>query len=248
MTMQPKLNPRAVFFDLGSTLIEYESVSWGELSERCALRARARLVRDGYDLPGEAEFLELFEAAKAPLRERAATTCEEWTVPEACAALFRDLRLQNDDGLVDRFFTAFYAPVDEMLYVYDDTVETLQKIRERFETVGLISNTVFPESVHIRELKRFGLNGFFDFKIFSSTFGLRKPHPDIFNKAANLAGAAPGECVYVGDRYLEDIEGPSGVGMPAILRVKPDREYPPEMPLATRRIATLAELNEHFDF
>jgi hypothetical protein len=36
--------------------------------------------------------------------------------------------------------------------------------------------------------------------------------------------------------------------MPAILRMKEGREYPEDMPLATRRIRTLSELAEHLDF
>jgi putative hydrolase of the HAD superfamily len=129
--------------------------------------------------------------------------------------------------------------------VYDDTVETLEKLKHRYPEMGLISNTIFPGWVHERELKQFGIAPFLNFTVYSSSFGLRKPHPDIFRKAANLAGHAPQECLYVGDRYVEDIVGPRGVGMHAILKVKPDREYPEEMPEVDRRIDNLSELAEH---
>ena len=85
------------------------------------------------------------------------------------------------------------------------------------------------------------------FKIFSSDFRLRKPHPDIFIQAANLAGHAPEDCVYIGDRYMEDVQGPKGIGMPAILKIKEGRVYPDEMPEADRRIETLSDLLEHFE-
>ena len=243
-----RLKPKAVIFDLGSTLIEYEAVSWDELSKLCALAAREWLLKQGHRLPDEGEFHERFEAAKKPLREKAWESWVEWTVPQATEALFGELEIELTDGVVDRFFDAFYKPVDKLLYIYDDTLEVLQRLRNAYPTIGLISNTVFPESVHNKELTRFGIEPFLDFRIFSSTFGLRKPHPDIFTAAANRAGYAPEECVYIGDRYLEDIEGPSNVGMPAILRVKADREYPEEMPLATRRITTLSELDDHLAF
>lgn len=246
--MMEKLQPKAVIFDLGSTLIEYEAVSWDELSRRCALKGRDLLVKEGLAVPDEAAFHEALEAAKAPLRKKASESWVEWTIPEATKRLFAELQLEATDGLIDRFFAAFYAGVDELLYVYDDTVETLGKIREAYPRIGLISNTIFPEEVHLREMKRFGFRDHFDFTVFSSTFGKRKPHPDIFIKAANLAGYAPGECVYIGDRYMEDIEGPHSVGMPAILRYKEDREYPEAMPLATRQVRTLSELSEHLDF
>lgn len=243
-----ELNPKAVIFDLGSTLIEYEAVSWDELSKMCALEARQWLVDEGYAVPDELSFHEKFESAKAPLRQKAYESWVEWTVPMAAEALFRELEIEYSEDLGARFFEEFYRPVDRLLYVYDDTELTLERIRRSYPKVGLISNTVFPEEVHLRELRRFGIEKYFDFTIFSSTFGWRKPHPDIFAKAANLAGFAPGECVYVGDRYAEDIEGPNGVGMPAILRMKEGREYPEAMPLATRRISTLAELSRYLDF
>ncbi len=243
-----ELNPKAVIFDLGSTLIEYEAVSWDELSRLCALEARQWLVDEGYVVPEEAEFHEKFELAKAPLRQKAYESQVEWCVPQAAEALFTELKLEYSEELGARFFEEFYRPVDRLLYVYDDTVATLERIRKAYPAVGLISNTVFPEEVHLKELKRFGLLHFFDFTIFSSTFGWRKPHPDIFAKAANLAGFAPAECVYVGDRYMEDIEGPHSVGMPGVLRMKAGREYPSEMPLATRRITTLSELDRFLDF
>ena len=62
-----------------------------------------------------------------------------------------------------------------------------------------------------------------------------------------LAGFAPSECLYVGDRYLEDIQGPESVGMSAILKIKPGREYPAEMPETVRRIDTLSELFDHIE-
>lgn len=86
-----------------------------------------------------------------------------------------------------------------------------------------------------------------DFTVFSSTLGVRKPHSDIFYKAVNLAGQAPSDCLYVGDRYMEDVEGPKELGMSAVLKVKPGREYPDEMPLADRRIDNLSELFDHVE-
>jgi hypothetical protein len=35
-----KLQPRAVIFDLGSTLIEYEVIPWSEMNLYCAASAR----------------------------------------------------------------------------------------------------------------------------------------------------------------------------------------------------------------
>jgi HAD superfamily hydrolase (TIGR01549 family) len=242
-----KLTPKAILFDLGSTLIEYEAVPWDQLNQLCADSAREFLATEGYTVPDPTQFHLTFEAAKADHRRTASESLVEWNVPMIARKYLQEQVPSFPLDQVDRFFDAYYAPVDRLLYIYDDTLATLERLRSRYGTIGLISNTVFPERAHRHELARFGIEPFLDFAIFSSTFGLRKPHPDIFLKAARLAGAEPGECVYVGDRYVEDVLGPTRIGMPAVLRLKAGRAYPPEMPEATRRISTLSELAEHIE-
>ena len=242
-----KLTPKAVIFDLGSTLIEYEAVSWDELNLLCASSAREWLIEQGYEVPAESVFHQQFEGAKLAYRKAASETLKEWNVPMVSEPFLREIGIMATDDLVDRFFDAYYAPVDRLLYAYSDTIDTLEWIKQRGLTIGLISNTVFPERAHRRELQRFGIEPYLDFAVFSSSFKLRKPHPDIFRHACTLAGHAPHDCVYVGDRYVEDITGPNGIGMPAILRAKAGREYPSEMPPTTRRVETLSQLVEHLD-
>ncbi len=242
-----KLNPKAVIFDLGSTLIEYEFNSWNELGMKCALNTWEYLKKEGFDVPDDEQYVSRFNVIKEDFRQHALDTLEEWTIPEVAVKIFEEFNIEYNETHIDRFFQSFYKLIDEMLYAYDDTIETLTKIKDKYPVVGLVSNTIFPEKTHINELKKFGIISFLDFKIFSSTFGLRKPHSDIFYHAANLSGYAPAECVYIGDRYQEDIVGPKNIGMAAILKVKKDREYPTEMPLAIRKIDTLSELSNHLD-
>jgi HAD superfamily hydrolase (TIGR01509 family) len=243
-----KLKPRAVIFDLGSTLIEYEAMPWDELNKLCAEAGRKFLLKNGHAVPPEQEFHEALEGAKGEFRKRADEELVEWDVTAAASELFKRLGWGTTNGLADQFFDAYYGPVDRVLFAYEDTLATLNRLRPRLATIGLVSNTVFPERAHHHELKRFGISPLLNFTVFSSTFGFRKPHPDIFYKAANLSGVAPSECLYIGDRYLEDIVGPTSVGMPAILKVKAGRQYPDEMPALTRRIDCLAELFDHLDF
>jgi HAD superfamily hydrolase (TIGR01509 family) len=243
-----KLRPRAVIFDLGSTLIEYEAVPWEELNKLCAEASRKFLAKNGYAVPDEPEFFASLEEAKSDYRRRADELLIEWDVVEAAGTLFAQMGLESTNGLAEKFFDAYYGPVDKLLYAYDDTMSTLTRLRAHVDTIGLVSNTVFPERAHHYELKRFGIAPLLNFTIFSSSFKLRKPHPDIFYKAANMAGVAPQECVYIGDRYKEDIMGPTSIGMPAILKVKEGREYPSEMPAMTRRINRLSDLFDHLQF
>ena len=243
-----KIKPRAVLCDMGSTLIEYPSVIWEEVNAHCVASAREYLVNNGFPVPDQEEFLRAFQETREEYRRIAAETLVEWVVPQVTAKLLKVWGISADGDLNERVFDAYYEPVEPHLYVFDDVVETLERIRSKYDVIGLVSNSVFPERAHVRELTRFGVLPYFDFTLFSSTFGLRKPHPDVYYRAANLSGYAPSECVFVGDRYVEDVSGPQGVGMNAILRLHDSREYPSDMPESTRKVRCFSELNQHFDF
>lgn len=243
-----KLSPRAVIFDLGSTLIEYEPIPWDELSLLCAHEAHAFLNRSGVDIGEKDIFSQQYEAAKNYFRSHTASDHREWTVVDAARHLLNDLTINHDEQLLQEFFDAYYSPVAEKLYVYDDTIAVLARLKARYGTLGLISNTIFPSRAHLAELERFDIARYLSFTIFSSDFGFRKPHPAIFEHAASLAGVPPEDCVYIGDRYLEDIYGPSQIGMQAILKVTANREYPERLMPTIRCINTLSDLHQHLLF
>ena len=152
-----KLSPKAVIFDLGSTLIDFPVNNWEDVSRECSLKGRQFLLNSGIEVPHEKDFVVRFERVRAVFREKASKTFREWTVVDAAEDLFRDLGIESDNGLADKFFDAFYAELEKHLSLYDDTIDVLTKIRSRYDRVGLISNTIFPERVHHHEFKRFGL-------------------------------------------------------------------------------------------
>lgn len=239
-----KLKVQAVIFDLGCTLIEYEALSWDELAKDAIRNGHQLLQKNSVVVPDYDTFYATYAGIRDQFRREASESLQEWSVPRAIRMVFDRLSIAHDDALIDRFFDAYYKPVAEALYLYDDVPDGLEFVREAFPVVGLISNTIFPEQTHRTEMKRFGIDHYFDFEIFSSTFGVRKPHRDIFYQAVNYAGYAPRECVYIGDRYPEDILGPTAIGMHAILRHKDGREYPEKRPEAAAEIQTLVELPE----
>lgn len=242
-----KITPKAVIFDLGSTLIEYEKIPWSELLGECIRSVGRFLNKQGIKIPDEDKFYNVFCEVRDHYRKIGAETLVEWSIPVAAKDVLDKLNIKNEDGLTDRMFDAFYKPVEEQIFVYDDSKSTLKRIKEKGITIGLISNTIFPDRAHIGELKKYELYDYIDFTIFSSSFGKRKPHSDIFIQAADQAGFAPSECVYIGDRYYEDITGPNSVGMPAILKFVENREYPMDMPNNIKKIMKISELFDHIE-
>jgi putative hydrolase of the HAD superfamily len=95
-----------------------------------------------------------------------------------------------------------------------------------------------------RQLGHHGIAQRVDAAVFSSEVGRRKPAPELYRAALDRLGVAPGEALYVGDRVVEDYEGPRRLGMPAILCTELARSQPPPGVPAVGRLSELLELEE----
>lgn len=95
--------------------------------------------------------------------------------------------------------------------IYPDTLETIEKCREKGYRVVLLSNN-FPELEGIVN-QLFGEN-YFDDIVCSGVCGFDKPRRDIFELA--MGDASPDECYMVGDNPNADIIGGKNMGMKTI--------------------------------
>jgi len=130
--------------------------------------------------------------------------------------------------------------------------EALPVIRELYERnyrIGIISNTVSRVLVP-GELNEAGITPYVENVVMSSILGIRKPDPEIFRGAAELAGVSPEKCVYIGDQPNRDVEGPrrSGFGLNIILKTSnyPDDDKLPEMQEPDITVDNLLEILELF--
>ncbi|WP_326999945.1 HAD-IA family hydrolase [Dactylosporangium sp. NBC_01737] len=60
----------------------------------------------------------------------------------------------------------------------------------------------------------------FDVAVFSSVLGIGKPDPRIYLAAAEALGAAPADCVFVGDGADGELAGAAAVGMRVVRTVE----------------------------
>lgn len=221
--MKPKLE--GIFFDMGSTLIEFENSTWDVLNKRCAregydfLRKR-NLIEMEYD-----DFLNLLAQEFERRWSKSNNTLKEVSFEDMAVSLFDDLGLNLIDGNFIEFMNKYYQPVTDQITLIKGAIETVRFFKDKKLKIGLISNTIFPEKFHLRELKRFGLFQFFDLILFSSEVGYKKPHPKIFETALKGLDIKPNSAVFVGDRLEEDIGGAQKVGMSTVLIPKEGRDY-----------------------
>lgn len=96
----------------------------------------------------------------------------------------------------------------EDIELYEDVIPTLNALKNKYD-LGLLSNgNSYPE--------RCGLEGIFQFVIFSQDYGFEKPDVRIFQIALDKAGCSREELLHVGDSFENDIMGARNAGIQSV--------------------------------
>jgi len=102
----------------------------------------------------------------------------------------------------------------------------LEQLQQQGLKLVIVSNAAFPPRSMRDQLRHLQLMDLFDATVYSSEFGVRKPNPAIYEEALRLVGTAPEKALFIGDRLREDVRGPRGVGMEAVLTHEFRQEAP----------------------
>jgi HAD superfamily hydrolase (TIGR01509 family) len=216
---------KAILFDMGSTLIEFENSTWDELAKLSTEKGYEFLKEKEVKVPNFEEFSDVLYAEFVKARSEIEESLKEMKFEKVIFDFFTRLNLSTSDGIYGSFMEVYYKPVTDQLTLIDGAEEVLKHFKEKDLKIGLVSNTIFPERFHLRELKGFGLYPYFDAHFFSSEVGVRKPHPKIFRLTLDELKVEPFEAVFVGDRLKEDVGGAQNVGMKGILKYHQGRDY-----------------------
>lgn len=98
--------------------------------------------------------------------------------------------------------------------VYPDVRPTLDSLRALGARLAVVSNW---DSRLPALLERLGLARYFDAIVVSHLEGVEKPHPELFRRALERLGAAPGAALHVGDVPELDVDGAAAAGVQAVL-------------------------------
>lgn len=123
--------------------------------------------------------------------------------------LFNDLKIPFSNDLMDELHSVYL----NSFIPYPQTNDVLQVLSEKYE-VYVLSNFVGSWADHIFE--KFDLKKYYTGIIISSDLGCRKPEPQIYLKAVEIAKATPEECLFFDDR-INNIKGAQDAGLNAIL-------------------------------
>jgi FMN phosphatase YigB (HAD superfamily) len=95
-----------------------------------------------------------------------------------------------------------------------DAFRVIKTLRDRGLRVILVAN---GRSADIRNvLRSTGLDSAFEAILISEEVGSKKPEKRIFDLALDIAGAAPGEALMVGNRASADIAGANALGIRSV--------------------------------
>lgn len=98
--------------------------------------------------------------------------------------------------------------------LFDDVLPTMEILKKRDLTLGLLTNLDIDMEPICREL---GLEPYIDFVVTAGEVGVDKPEPPIFLAALQQASVNASEAVHVGDQPKLDVTGARGVGITGIL-------------------------------
>jgi len=222
---------RAVIFDWGGTLTPWHTIDHEALwLDICARHYPADQAAPIADAIREAEFALWRQSESA---QQSATLDHVF----ARAGVTPDAE----------FLATYFSTWEPHTYTDPDVAPLLRELRGRGIRVGVLSNTMWPRTLHEQVFLRDQVLGLIDGAVYTSEIPWTKPHPEAFRAAMAAVGVTdPEACVFVGDRPFDDIYGAKRMGMRGVLI--PHSEVPPHDGVVPDAIITrLAELPAHLD-
>lgn len=205
---------KAIFFDLGSTLIYFDT-SWEMILNQANLALGQKLNQAGVNLdPNQlaADFNWRMQKYYAQRRADFVETTTEFVLNEMLQSYGLP---QRKPEWIRQGLDAFYEKFQEHWQVEPDAISTLARLRGVGYKLALISNAGDAKDVYAL-VDKCGLRPYFDRIWISATVGVRKPHPRIFEIAMDSMHCAAKEALMIGDTLNADILGALNVGMSTI--------------------------------
>ena len=213
---------RAVLFDLGGTLYDYQTLAVAEIESLVDLArwagitaeppALQRAYQDALRRAFHAYLPRPFYLHRDLFRDAALGMVEAFGGRVAADALQRYRVRQWERHARD--FT-----------LRDGARTTLRALRARGYQLGVVSNIDDDQLAHLAGMA--DLDAYFDWLLSSEAAGSCKPDPAIFHEALRRAACRPGEALFVGDTLAQDIAGANQVGMRSVLLWHREDRDPP---------------------
>jgi len=206
--------PKAVIFDLWGTLIESD--------ELATSRGNARLL----ELAGNHAPLEALLAYEASLlrdiEQREDESHLEFTRQSLQRLLNDRFAIRSPLSLAEQEWEYWSSSMN--IRLVDGVPGMLEDLARRSIRRAVVSNSSFIADTIQRTLAGLGVLDRFEFVVSSADYGVRKPHPAIFEAALARLGTDRTEAWFAGDNVAYDLKGGLAAGMFTVLFRPPEDE------------------------
>ena len=214
---------KAVLFDLGNTLLDFEPTNIEQIFEVGSRRVYTYLQEKGCPLPSFNNYHRrqlrriLWRVGLARLIRRDFNGLD--TLRQISLSMGHKLSQEELEEMV----WLWYDPLSNTARVAGEVREVLDWLVQHNLKLGIISNTFVPGVILDRHLAREGLLDYFPVRIYSCDTKFRKPSRKIFRLALEKLRCPAEQVVFVGDVPRMDIRGARRLGMIGVLK---DRHQP----------------------
>jgi len=203
-------NIKAIFFDLGQTLVE--ELTMLALCMQDSLKKNLPYANTDYKELAYAwgyQTHQLFMKA----REKEFMSAQKIHL-QALKQLLRTESIPVTDRQAHSMVEEVWQAFIERNKIYPDTIPTLQKLKQSGYRLGIITDCDLDVAEGI--LQKHRLMNFFDVKIISGEIRAYKPSSIMFCKALELVDCSPNKGIYVGDSEI-DIKGAKEIGLVTVI-------------------------------
>ena len=124
-----------------------------------------------------------------------------------------------ESTIIERLVASFWSEYPRHCKLETAVADTLVELRRRRMRLAIVTNgTAVVQNAAIDAL---GIRYSVDAILILETEGVRKPQPEIFERAASRVGVLPRDCCFVGDHPTVDIEGAKASGLSVLWKRTP---------------------------
>jgi len=195
-----------IFFDLDHTLWDFDknsALTFEKIFETNNLNIHLNSFLEIY-LPINLSYWKLFREEKVDKQ-----TLRYGRLSDT----FNELNISVSDDIIYKLSEDYLRYLSSFNHLFDDTIEILDYLYPKYN-LHIITNGF--KNVQEGKLLNSKIDHYFDTVTNSEEVGVKKPNPQVFNHALQLANVEVGNSIMIGDNYEADILGALNVGFDVI--------------------------------
>jgi HAD superfamily hydrolase (TIGR01662 family) len=214
MTTQQHHKLKAIYFDLGNTLIYY-SQPWPESFYRFANPLCGFLHNHGMEFDDQA-FQKMLMEDIIMHEPKEKDDYREDPAGKVLTNILTGMGFNHfGPDFIHQALRVMFSISETMWQPEQDALPVIRELKKQGYLVGIISNAGDDENV--QNLIDLGsIRPYLDFIVSSAGFGYGKPNPNIFQYALDELRVSPNQALMVGDTLRADILGANRIGMKSV--------------------------------